>query len=400
VAALMPGQPTERGYVDDVLELLWPGHHRISRPGRRGVVMMPPGRPRLVLPRQPAQVAAAALRNYNTASVGVGRGRLAIGALALRCGAGCLVPCGLVHDGTGIEAELSSRLGHEVFVGVYIGPPRVAQKPVLQVLDAHGGTRAFAKISVNERTTGLIEHEADTLRTLAGMDFERLRVPEVLYEGLWRGHRLVVQRAVERRRRQPVDARLRSAAGSELFEVYGSSRRAIVDSAFAARLLDRVQSLPDSTVGRRLREAVDRAVEWTGEIELRFGAAHADWVPWNMAADGVHLDVWDWEGFVTDVPSGFDELHWRVNHAVAIVGQPPRRAVPAQAAAATDALTGQGMGRRAATATALWYVLDLATGYAADGEDLVGGTPLSRLDAWAVPALAALLQAAMPGALR
>lgn len=396
----MTGELAERDYVDDVLELLWPGHHRVSRPGRRGVVMMPPGRPRLVLPRQPARVAAAALRNYNTAAVGVGRGRLVVGALALRCGAGSLVPGGLVDDGNGIEAALSSRLGYEVFVGVYIGPPRVVQKPVLQVLDAHGVTRAFAKISVSERTRCLIEHEADTLRTLAGMDFARLRVPEILHEGHWRGHRLVVQRAVARRRRQLVDARLRWAAGCELFEVYGSSRRPIIDSAFAARLLERVYALPDTTVGRRLREAVGRAVEWTGEIELRFGAAHADWVPWNMAADGAHLDVWDWEGFVTDVPAGFDELHWRVNHAVAIGGQPPRRAVPAQAAAAMDALAGQGMGRRAATATALWYVLDLATRYAADGEDLVGGTPLSRLDAWALPALAALLQAAMPGALR
>jgi len=103
---------------------------------------------------------------------------------------------------------------------------------------------------------------------------------------------------------------------------------------------------------------------------------------------------------IDEAASGFDELHWRVNHAVAVGGQPPRRAVPSQAAAAVDALTGQGMGRRAATATALWYVLDLATRYAADGEDLVGGTPLSRLDSWALPALAALLQAAMPGALR
>lgn len=394
----MSGQIAERAYVDDVLELLWPGHQRTSRPGRRGVVMVPPGRPRLVLPRQPARVAAAALRNYNTAAVGVSRRRLAVGALALRCGAGTLLPDALVYDDGGIEAELSSLLGHEVFVGVYIGPPRVAQKPVLQLLDAQGVTRAFAKVSMNEHTTELIEHEADTLRTLASMDFARLRVPEVLHEGHWRGRRLVVQKAVEHRRPQPVGAQLRSAAGQELFEAWGSSRRAIVDSAFAARLLERVPLLPDNVIGRRLREAVDRAVDWTGEIPLSFGAAHTDWVPWNMAADGIRLDVWDWEGFVTDVPAGFDELHWRINHAVAMGGEVPRRAVPEQTVVAVDVLAGSGMDRCAAAATALWYVLDLATRYAVEGEDVVGGTPLSRIETWAVPALVQWLRAVVPRA--
>jgi len=392
----MSGRVAESRYVDDVLEMLWPGHQRTSRPGLRGVVMVPPGRPRLVIPRQPARVAAAALRNYNTAAVGVHRGRLAFGVFALRCGAGALVPGGLVHATAGIEAELSERLGYEAFVGVYIGPPRAAQKPVLQVLDAHGVTRAFAKISVNDHTAGLVEHEAKTLRTLAGLELECLQVPRVLYEGHWQGHRLVVQQAVDHRRHQPLSPPLRAAASHELVEAWGRSRRSIADSAFAGRVLDRLPQLPESMLGRRLREAIDQAVEWTGDTELDFGAAHGDWVPWNMAAAGEQLDVWDWEGFTTDVPVGFDELHWRVNHAVAIAGVGPLRAVPALTGEAADFLTGPGMSERAARTTALWYVLDLATRYAADGEDALGGTPLSRLDVWVVPTLVKLLHAVMP----
>jgi len=387
-------------YLDDVLELLWPGHQRTSRPGSRGLVKLPPGQPRLLLPRRPNRVAAAALRNYNTAAVGVRAGRIALGAAALRCGIGSLMADGLVRGEVAIEDELAARLGHEVFVGVYIGPPRVAQKPVLQVLDRQGNTRAFAKISVNEHTAGLVEHEIETLRSLAALDLTLLRVPRILHEGHWHGHRLLVQEAIANRRCAPAVDSVRASASRELFESWGSWRRPIADSAFAGRVLERVRALPDNRLAGRLREAVGAAVEWTGRTELAFGAAHGDWVPWNMTAQGARLDVWDWEGFAADVPFGFDELHWRVNQAVVIDGQHPLGGVPAVTGAAGAFLGRAGMDEEEARATALWYVLDLATRYAAEGEDVIGGTRLSRLDAWAVPALVTLLRAVMPSSLR
>lgn len=392
----MTGDPlADQRYVSEVLELLWPGHRETSLPSRRGLAMVPPGRPRLVLPRRPGRVAAAALRSYNTAEAGVRRSQLALGAVALRCGAAALVPGGISGgEGIeGIEGELTRILGQEVYVGLYLGPPRIAQKPVLQVLDRRGATLAFAKVGVNARTDALVAHEAHTLGELGRLGGQWLRVPRLLHEGSWRGRRLTVQEAIAGRDHQPVTAALRAAAAAELVAAWRSTYRPLCDSAFAARLLGQVAQLPWTTLGRRLREAVQLAFARTGDVELAFGAAHGDWVPWNMTSDGARLGVWDWEGFAHDVPVGFDELHWRINDAVAIGGVAPRRAVATQVRGAADSLARLTGGGRKAQVTTLWYVLDLVTRYAAEGEDVLGGTPLSRLETWAVPALVPLLQA-------
>ncbi|WP_460788783.1 hypothetical protein [Nocardioides maradonensis] len=272
------------------------------------------------------------------------------------------------------------------------------QKPVLQVLDRRGATIAFAKVSTNEHTDRLVDHEARALRAFGRRAPAGLRTPALLHEGDWRGCRLTVQEALRGDARLPVTADLRAAAASGLAAAWGTFLRPIADSAFAGRLLERVGPVPRSPWEQRLREAVETAFDRTGELDLTFGAAHGDWVPWNMVADGGRLAVWDWEGLVTDVPVGFDELHWRVNSAVAIKGQAPQLAVPEQIRGAIGALSDSAGGRRRAQVTALWYVLDLATRYVQEGEDLLGATPLSRLDTWLVPTLVPLLDDVLKGA--
>ena len=60
---------------------------------------------------------------------------------------------------------------------------------------------------------------------------------------------------------------------------------------------------------------------------VSFGAWHGDWAPWNMAAHDGRVMLWDWERFETDVPVGFDALHFELQKLIRVDGLAPRAAV-------------------------------------------------------------------------
>jgi hypothetical protein len=158
------------------------------------------------------------------------------------------------------------------------------------------------------------------------------------------------------------------------------------ESSYVVDLSRRLEVLQASREVRLLRAALASLVDVAGHVPLRFGAWHGDWTPWNMAADGARLMLWDWEHYEVDVPAGFDALHLAVNSAVRN-GSPVRAAVRDAQEGSSDLLRPFQDAGAAAPLTVLLYVVHLASRYLEDGE-VEAGTTLGDLPTWLEPVLA------------
>ncbi len=380
---------TASTYVIDALDSLWPGQpDTVSTSPALQLVALPNARsPRVILPLRPWRVSAAALRRYRTSAIGIRRIAAEVGSLGLRIGIGELLP-GRMHlpSQGGIDTHLSELLGRRVYVSLYVGPERAVQKPVLQLLDSSGTPVAFAKLAVSAATDALIRHEAETLAGLQSAALSTVRVPSVLHCGSWSSRALLVQEALMSTSRAGVTGDRVVAAANEVAAVGGITEHSLPDSDFVAALHARLSAMAAPSPATRLRSTL-RALLATPAPSLSFGSWHGDWAPWNMAPSGSSVLVWDWEGFRTGVPVGFDACHHEVARLVTL-----QKSAPADAFRALfnrlDAVLGpMGVAADARAWTALLYVLELSTSYLENGEATVGGTPLSRINDWIVPAI-------------
>ena len=103
------------------------------------------------------------------------------------------------------------------------------------------------------------------------------------------------------------------AAMDELAEVFDGGRLRLVDTPWWARTTLAASQLQDPERRARLVAALDRVADVAGEVEVRVGAWHGDFTPWNMSRHGSRLLLWDWERFETGVPHGMDRVHYAVN---------------------------------------------------------------------------------------
>jgi hypothetical protein len=391
-------------YVESLGSTLWPGamttlHQRGWRTSARTeaweYLILPNVRhPRLLLPLTSRKAAAGALRRFSEQPTAMTRLRVETVAALVRCGLAQLVlPSRLrVESGTDdrrtIEAHLRHVLG-DVVLGISVGKPRANRKPVVQVLNRNGGTIGFVKVGVDDLTRGLVVAERDALRVLdaARTRLATTRTPAVVHAGTWEGLEILVQTALPVwQRRAPSDPSRLRAAMREVASIEGLRRSTLAASSYWRRLLERVQVLHDASVTADLTEACALLRDMFGDCAFDFGAWHGDWTPWNMAflRDGVL--VWDWERFERDVPVGFDALHHALQEALVRRRLDPRYAASVCLDTAPDTLGGFVFDRRAARATALLYLVDIAARYSADGQEKAGAR-LGRLQDWLLPAL-------------
>lgn len=415
-----PATDDRAAYLRKLAATVWPGPPaaQLVRGGRPGLLVLPSAaRPRLLVPYAPSRVAAAAARQA-TEAVGTAS-RLRRGALAavLRIGlagyafrdrlvvttAGSLAAhlsrllpeTGLhaetrLHAETGQVAELLGEGRHpaDLLLAVHLGPARANRKPVLQLLDHTGQPVAFAKLGVDQLTRSLVDAEADALRRLAGAELPGVEIPEVWHHGDWRGHRLLVQRAlpVQHRRAAPRAARAaEQAAMVTVSRCLGVRNRSWAGSPYASRLADALADLDGRPEAGRLR-VVLAVIDRTDPV-LRFGAAHGDWNSGNRAvlADGRVL-LWDWERFAPDVPVGFDALHRRLQTAITRDRVAAERAAEQLISAAAGLLDPYGQPTTAAESVAVLYLLDLALRYLRDRQ-AEAGARLGHVDRWLLPAV-------------
>jgi hypothetical protein len=393
------GRSVSNDHLDELLHALWPAPALITRPGwasrstpgTSDFVAVPNDvRPTLLLPRRPRRVTAAGLLNYKSSARGRARLKLQLMAAATRFGAADLLRSRVrieraPLDGQGgIDEYLSVALHLDLYVCLYIGVPRAVQKPVLQLLSPDGVPLGFAKVGTNPLTRQLVRGEGDTLRSLAGHTWSRLRIPTVLHQGQWHHHEVLVLEALTPIDRGDFDDLAMSEAMVELASSRGVTAYRVTQSPYWRRLHTRVSALSSSRYVDTISSVLSRSEPTAAATLLDFGSWHGDFAPWNMSFSRSRVNVWDWEQFEPDVPLGFDALHFHAQRALVRDSRSPQEAMESALLAAPDLLAPFGVAAPASDLVGLLYVLEIALRYLHDGE-LDAGTRMGRLQSWLEP---------------
>jgi hypothetical protein len=147
----------------------------------------------------------------------------------------------------------------------------------------------------------------------------------------------------------------------------------------------RLAAVADRSEGAALARAATDLVERAGATDLRYGAWHGDWAPWNMASLIDTVLVWDWERFTPGVPAGFDAVHYELQKRIQTTAD-AGEAVTATVRRAPELLKPFDVAPAAQRLTALLYLVDLATRYLADRQ-AEAGARLGVLGTWLLPVL-------------
>lgn len=347
-------------------------------PGFRAVetyaVVPSPERARFLVPLATAAAAAASVGRYNglrEPGTRVFRFLLGLGyrlRIAQRVIRHRLVVCvderldERALPGHLLSAHLREVLGEaDVVVGAGVHRIDPHHKPVLQLFSPAGKPVGYVKVGWNDATRTMVATEAEAL-SLVG-DMNEMHVPRVLHEGTWRDYRLTVTAPLPetvRRHREPdrLPAARFSLAVAESTGGYVAPLRA---SGFWRGIREEVAivAAEEAELAAAMGRVLDRVELTCGDVSLRFGRWHGDWVPWNLAwADGT-LCVWDWEHSGGDAPVGFDSLHWRFQVAMELRDLGLRGAVSAVIGAAHDDLAEYGVPEEARHCLADLYLVEM-----------------------------------------
>ncbi|MGW4940058.1 hypothetical protein ACWEOZ_00510 [Actinoplanes sp. NPDC004185] len=275
---------------------------------------------RFLLPLASRKVTAASLLAYNALRPPkVRAGRAAVGLLA-RVGALGLTraPILSVHAPERellLSSFLADQLGEpELHAAIGIRPPDPHHKPTLQLFDAQGRPRGYAKIGWNDGTRAMVRAEAATLAELpAGHGFPP--APRLMLHTQWNGREIAVIEPMPRRVRRiskPDSPRLDAMLAVARWDSPATETQPVTALLAAWRV--RAEGADP-----RIHAAMDKLDR---ELTLEFGNWHGDWVPWNMARHKGQLLVWDWENRAPGVPVGFDLAHQAFQTALSTHGRP------------------------------------------------------------------------------
>ncbi|GAA3914819.1 hypothetical protein Aau02nite_42000 [Amorphoplanes auranticolor] len=284
---------------------------------------------RFLLPLASRKVTAASLLAYNALRPPkVRAGRAAVGLLA-RVGALGLTraPVLSVHAPERellLSSFLADQLGQaELHAAIGIRPPDPHHKPTLQLFDADGRPRGYAKIGWNDGTRAMVRAEAATLTELpAGNGFPP--APRLILHTRWNGREIAVIEPMPRRVRRiskPDTPRLDAMLAVARWGSPATAAQPV--TALLAGWRARAEGADP-----RIHAVIDKL---DPELTLEFGHWHGDWVPWNMARHQGGLLVWDWENSAPGVPIGFDLAHQAFQTTLSTRGRPA-----AECAAAVD----------------------------------------------------------------
>lgn len=269
-------------------------------------------------------------------------------------------------DGTGlssIQSYVRTHLPAAAYVGALLGPPRANAKPVLRIFDDNGATIAFGKVGHNDLARALVRHEHQVLQELRDGGFTHLEPPKVLHCGSWRGLEVLLLGALASSGRAEASWELPASAMYEVAEHADVTTARVGESSYLRKLRDRVATLPPLSPMHQHVEAVARR---TAQTQLSFGRWHGDWAPWNMGSGADPVPVWDWERSESDVPLGFDIVHF-ILQAEFKDQSGAAAAISAVHQGSSTALSRWYQDREQVDATILLYLCEILTRYVADG---------------------------------
>jgi hypothetical protein len=344
--------------------------------------------PRLLVPRRSRRVATAAIRHVIAPSSRRARLRQSalVGVFAVGLGDIVFRDTLRTSGAPTLAGHLSDALGIPVQLSVRCGPARANRKPVLQLLDQRGRTVAFVKVGVNALTRALVVAEAEVLRRIEGRDLGGVRAPRVLRTEPWNTVELLVLDAlpVWGTHGRSIEAGAQVAA---MRAVAGAATmRRLADSPYLDALAARVAALGDRPGVAVLAQTVRNAR--LTEAKLPFAAWHGDWNGGNTAVRDDQVLLWDWERYDSDVPLGFDMVHYELHEEVTVRGTDPGPASSAMVRRCASLLAPFGLDADQARVVTALYFAEIATRYLGDGQEQ-GSTRLGRAGEWIGEALGA-----------
>ena len=317
--------------------------------------------------------ASSALTSYN--SLRSGRTRLARRVLAFGLRTGLAQPLlrnkidvGVAPSLAPAQAEdllgehLRRLFGHDRIVMAISGGTGPYRKPVLQIFAADGAPLGYVKVGWNDWTHEAVRREAAALQACAKHPM-RLGVPEFLGLSSWQGLELLVTSPLPRGvRRWGHGNELPDASVlAEISELAPGFAGELADSPWWHSVRSRIQDAVADAVARSALElAADRIERAHGREPLRFGAWHGDLVPWNLARLGSRPYAWDWESSTTDVPLGFDAVHFYYSVAFIAQERPLAEAASIAASRAGAALRALGVPEQGHRLVALLHLVEMA----------------------------------------
>lgn len=317
-----------KGPTSDLLDILgdlWPGatvHAGRDRDAIAEFVALPSATdPRLLVPAGRPRDAARAVLRFSSDSSSADVARRVAGATWLRAarlrGLPRVTVAGSSGDAGSLREHLSEALRTDVTFSIGLGTARVNRKPILEICDGDGATVAFGKLGVDARSRQDVTAESVALRTLARGDWNELEAPQVLHIGRWRTFLVLLLSPLPSVPRKfpvgPPPAPL--AAMRELEGAYAATPAPLSGLPWLDRMRTVFGKLVDDRRAETALACLDRVTDEADGHSLTVSAWHGDWTPWNMSVARGKVNVWDWERFETDVPTGLDALHFRVNVA-------------------------------------------------------------------------------------
>lgn len=191
---------------------------------------------------------------------------------------------------------------------VRLGRRRHGRAVVLQALSRDGRSLAFAKCASGDRVASL-RAECQRLVQLGETPAPGVRAPRVLDFRDADGTAVLVLEALVPDH-PGVATSAPVSAMRALAERAGAVTTSLSGTDVMARLRVGIDGLADPRVRTRLRLELDRLLSDLGDVAIRTGTWHGDWVGWNMARDRDTVLLWDWEHAEAGVPLGLDHLHY------------------------------------------------------------------------------------------
>ena len=245
----------------------------------------------------------------------------------------------------------------------------------------------------NDWTHEAVRREAAALQACAKHPM-RLGVPEFLGLSSWQGLELLVTSPLPRgvRRWGHGNGLPDASVLAEISELAPGFAGELAASPWWHSVRSRIQDTVADAVARSALElAADRIERAHGREPLRFGAWHGDLVPWNLAQLGSRPYAWDWESSTTDVPLGFDAVHFYYSIAFIAQERPLAEAASIAASSAGAALRALGIPEQGHRLVALLHLVETAIRH----EQARRST--GDVDGRFYPAVLGVIEQALPG---
>lgn len=260
----------------------------------------------------------------------------------------------------------------DVVLAVRFGPIRPNQKPIVRIMEGTGQTVAFAKVGSNDLSKELVEHEAGFLSRVDHAALRSITVPEVLHNGDWNDHRVLVLRALHLPESNDPARSPTAAEYREIAALDGPiESRSLKGSPYVSALTERITSLPATERATALSTL--ESITGTAPADpWDFGRWHGDLTPWNVSPTTKRLIVWDWERTRRPAPLGLDAIHYAMQPRFSSDGLSAAQSLAVTESAISRMLTDLGIRLTLHPPLIRLYLLELFVRFgkaASDGDD-------------------------------